>query len=280
MMNPKGRVAPYLKRLARDLLPPMFTRGLKPLMIDHAGDDPLRIIKRTHNHTLLAGGIRIHHRDSLADTGVVDQIFFARDYDLARFKRYGEVLAAYEANLQPLILDCGANLGASALWFAETFPRATVVAVEPERENYALLTSNCDGRKIVPILGAVAATSGTMKLFDPGEGEWAFRVGGVETGQPMYEVEAFSIAALLNNQSGQPFILKIDIEGAEAGLFAEATEVFDRFPVIIIELHDWMLPGTANSSSFLKWHSARNRDFILHGENVISFSNSLLSPAP
>jgi hypothetical protein len=42
---------------------------------------------------------------------------------------------------------------------------------------------------------------------------------------------------------------------------------------MIVELHDWMLPRTANSANFLKAVAARNRDFVFRGENVFSIRN-------
>ncbi len=73
-----------------------------------------------------------------------------------------------------------------------------------------------------------------------------------------------------------PFILKIDIEGGEADLFDDEPEVFARFPVLIIELHDWMLPRGGTSRPFLRWHAAQDRDFVHIGENVFSLCNTLL----
>lgn len=46
-------------------------------------------------------------------------------------------------------------------------------------------------------------------------------------------------------------------------------------PLMIVELHDWMLPRTANSANFLKAVAARNRDFVFRGENVFSIRNPL-----
>jgi hypothetical protein len=70
----------------------------------------------------------------------------------------------------------------------------------------------------------------------------------------------------------EPFLIKIDIEGFESDLFSANTEWVDCFPVIIIELHDWMLPGDCNSRNFLQAIAGRSRDFILRGENVVSVS--------
>ena len=91
------------------------------------------------------------------------------------------------------------------------------------------------------------------------------------TGRPGADYD--TIAELLEATSSVPFLLKIDIEGAEADVFSQNTDCFDRFPLIIIELHDWMLPGQANSQAFLRWHAGLDRDFVLAGENVFSVRN-------
>jgi hypothetical protein len=74
-------------------------------------------------------------------------------------------------------------------------------------------------------------------------------------------------------RSCTPFVVKIDIEGCEDDVFADNLEWIDRFPVIMIELHDWLFPGEARSRAFLDAVSARNRDFLICGETVISIAN-------
>ena len=73
-----------------------------------------------------------------------------------------------------------------------------------------------------------------------------------------------------------PFIIKIDIEGFEEDLFSKNLEWVDLFPLLIIELHDWMLPKSSNSKNFLQAISKLNRDFVYIGENIFSISNTLL----
>ena len=46
----------------------------------------------------------------------------------------------------------------------------------------------------------------------------------------------------------------------------------NRTPIIIIELHDWMLPGEGTSLPFLKQVAQLDREFIYIGENVFSIS--------
>ena len=73
-----------------------------------------------------------------------------------------------------------------------------------------------------------------------------------------------------------PFILKLDIEGSESGLFDGATNIAGLFPVIIIEPHDWMLPHAGTSQSFLRFHIDRRRDLMSRGENIFSIDYEIL----
>lgn len=263
-----------IKSVVRELMPPVLYRALRSAWSKaELAHDFLDVDGTNGNITTLQSGAEVHHRGTVADLGVIEQIFRNKDYDLRRFKRSVEIQRFYEATNAPWILDCGANIGASAIWFSSTYPKATVTAIEPERENFRLLKENSRDLKVLPINAAVAAKSGKLQLFDPGDGEWAFSTIAGSEGKMLYEVEALSIDELLLGQNGTPFILKIDIEGAEQELFMANGDAFDRFPLLIIELHDWMLPRRASSRPFLQWHSGCDRDFVFHGENVFSFSN-------
>jgi FkbM family methyltransferase len=268
----------FIKSAAREWLPPVAWRALrKAARGDLAVRDPMGIRAHDERSTTLNDGQVVHHRGSLADRGVVEQIFLARDYDVAPFRRHDEIVDFHARCAAPLVVDCGANIGASALWFARTYPKATVCAIEPEGSNFAFLQRNCAGLRVLPVQGAIAATPGTLQLHDPGEGEWGFRTGTEQAGPVLCEVRAYTLAELVALAGDcTPFILKIDIEGAEADLFRTGAALIDRFPLLVIELHDWMLPHSASSRPFLQWHAERDRDFVFRGENVFSFSNTLL----
>jgi hypothetical protein len=74
-------------------------------------------------------------------------------------------------------------------------------------------------------------------------------------------------------EKAAPFILKIDIEGHEDQLFHSKTDWLRLFKVVVIELHDWMLPGTANSRNFLKQITKYDFDMVFVGENVFCVNN-------
>jgi len=213
------------------------------------------------------------HRDTVADRGVVDQIFINKDYSLDRLRRGVELENTYKSILEsgktPLIIDAGANIGASALWFASKFPGANIVCFEPEPENFSLLEKNSSGLTVELHLAAVGARDGMVNLFDPGEGEWGYRTEAAEAGS----VNMLSMDRIVSEKISQgliPFIAKIDIEGGEDNLFSENTSWVNEFPLIIIELHDWMLPKQRSSANFLRVISALNRDFVYIGENIFS----------
>jgi FkbM family methyltransferase len=226
-----------------------------------------------------AGKRPFSHRGTPADLGVVQQMFVAQDYALARLRRGAEMQAIYEALAtgagRPLILDAGANIGASVVYFGGAFPRAHILALEPARENFALLQANTTGIDLDARCAAIGASAGELALVDPGLGEWGYRTVDAPGGVRVPVLAAAQLVAEKRAAGFEPFIAKIDIEGGEAELFSRDTDWVDEFPLLIIELHDWLLPGSANSSNFLKCVAARNRDFVYSGENIFSIANDL-----
>ena len=69
--------------------------------------------------------------------------------------------------------------------------------------------------------------------------------------------------------------MKVDIEGAEKDLFRSNTEWVAVTPIIIVELHDWLLPKGGTSRPFLQCVSKLDRDFVYLGEDVYSIANDL-----
>ena len=120
----------------------------------------------------------------------------------------------------------------------------------------------------------MASEQGKLWLADPGIGELGFRVGK-SVGK--FQVKAITIADILGKFTRYaPLICKIDIEGGESDLFRTNDAWVDQFPLIVIELHDWLLPGTSNSKTFLSAISKRNFDVVYRGENMFCFNNELL----
>ena len=216
------------------------------------------------------GSRAFRYRATRADRGVVAQIFESQDYSLGRLQRGADLVALYERIGRPLILDLGANIGAAAVYFGMHFPRAHIVALEPQADNFALLKENVAGLDVDARLAAIGSRDGEAALVDPGEGEWGYRTSA---GRGVRMESAARLVAEKMAAGYAPYIAKIDIEGAEAELFAGDTAWAERFPLVIIELHDWLLPRAGTSRAFLSWAAAQPRDFVPIGENVFSIAH-------
>ena len=220
--------------------------------------------------------IRVNIRDRV-DYSVVRQIFVKEDYGLEKLRRANELGETYRAIIGagriPLIVDCGANSGMAVRYFTETYEDAFVVAIEPDASNLNAARSNNISKKVSYRLAGIGSSDSRATIRDPGEGNWAYQVEENQDGETVI-VSMDSLLGDYDQSTYVPFIVKIDIGGFEANLFEKNTEWVDRFPVLIIELHGWMLPGQANSRNFLRQVSSRDRDFVFFGENVFSISNA------
>ena len=231
--------------------------------------------------------IPFHFRqESVGDNGVITQIFKQNDYGIEQWVQGRCLISHYQeivvGGKRPLIIDAGANIGASPLWFSLAYPEAFIFAIEPEINNFQLLELNTAS---VPhkmnFLGAIASDVGLAAVHDPGFSDWAFRIEKIaaDCAAPGSTVKTISPRAILScttKENLAPFILKVDIEGAEADLFSEPTDWLDQFPLVAIELHDWMFPFSGSSRSFLKAMASHDFDFVHRGENIFCFNRGLL----
>lgn len=220
-------------------------------------------------------------RPGTSDEGVVNQIFIQEDYSLVRLKRFDDLAKFAERQIRceqaPLIVDAGANIGASSVYFALKYPLAKIVAIEPSLENFFLLSTNSKGLQIEPSLGGIASKPGSLNVIDVGSGFWGLRTEAAVTGEFGNHVPAITIDSIYQeHKKGYfPFIVKIDIEGGEKELFSQNLDWVSKTPCIIIELHDWLLPEGGTSQPFLQCISKLDRDFIHIGENIFSIANNL-----
>ena len=227
--------------------------------------------------SLRLGGRRVWLRRTASDTSIFFQVFVKREYDTSEWPQHAQLSARYDALVAagriPVIIDAGANIGMSALWFNARYPKAQIYAVEPDSANLAVLTRNIAGNPaITSVHGAVWDRPARLTIANPGAGAGAFRV--VEGDGTL---RAFSIPELVDMQAGGTvLIVKIDIEGGESALFRSNTEWLRDAGMVTIELHDWLYPGGGTSRAFLQSLASENIDFLIRGENVFCFNSSIL----
>ena len=207
------------------------------------------------------------------------QIFINEDYNLKKFKRFDEINNYQESlvkkNLKPLIIDCGGHIGLASKYFSIIYPHSKIILIEPEIENFNnAIKNNLNNANIEFLNMAIGSENTKFEVFDPGIGSWGYRTIKNNNG----DLNIISVNQILKEYKKEneiPFIIKIDIEGFENELFSKNIEWIDIFPIIIIELHDWMLPKTSNSMNFLSSISKKERDFLYAGENIFSIKNEL-----
>ena len=223
---------------------------------------------------------QLHYRKDSSDEAVIAAILGRQQYDLGHIVRVAELMdyakRAEASGRKPLIVDAGANIGAASIFFAAKMPGARIVAIEPDQENFQLLCRNVEGLGVETINAAVSSTAGRARVVDPGRGPWAYRTQPVaDDDTATGAVPRITINDIFqaHTVATYPFIVKIDIEGAEADLFSGNTEWVARSPLIIVELHDWLLPKAKTSRPFLQCISRLDRDFIYRGEDVYSIAN-------
>lgn len=220
---------------------------------------------------------RFECRPNNVDSITFHQVFCDQEYNVRYLPHGPAILRAFrDLGDFPLIIDCGANIGASAVFFSESFPNAKIVAIEPDSGNFAQMRQNlADFPNVECLHAAISCDDGWMKIANPEGDPNSFRAE--ESENELGSVRAYSIPSLLDRVDAHPFLLKVDIEGGEDSLFSKHWEILDRFPVVAVEIHDWLYRHQATSRNFLKWHVQGNRDLVSRGEMLYSISNDLIA---
>jgi FkbM family methyltransferase len=233
-------------------------------------------------------------RPGVSDWIVLERIFMDQEYHPVSAPHEAAIRAVYETLVAqrkiPLIIDCGANIGMSAIWFAREFPRATVLAIEPEPGNFAILRDNAARFPgIVPIQAAISDRVGRVTLTTSDQVPWAWRTRETAAAADAAmnapeavagEVETVTIPDLIARQQDQGLlIVKVDIEGAETSLLRSNTGWLAETPLVIFEMHDWMSAWCGSGHAFFSKLTLQCRDYLIRGENIFAYSHAALRTA-
>jgi FkbM family methyltransferase len=174
----------------------------------------------------------IYFRHGTSDAQVVRQIFMKEEY----------ACVSREADVR-FIVDCGANIGLSAFYLLSRYPRATLVAIEPDPGNVAMVRRNLAafGSRAHVLQAGVWSRECGLKiergLFGDGA-EWSFQVRPCRGGETP-DVEAVGIAGVMErHRLDRIDLLKIDIERSEIEVFGHGCDDWlSRTRNLAIELH-------------------------------------------
>lgn len=139
----------------------------------------------------------------------------------------------------PYILDCGSNIGLSVIYFKKLYPKARVVAFEPDNQICGFLKNNINQfgfsdvvvenkaiwkEKTTLEFSATGALGG--RLNDPKE--------SATTGKHVIKVQTVRLADYLNEQVD---FLKIDIEGPEVEVLQDCAHFLTNVKNLFVEYH-------------------------------------------
>lgn len=202
----------------------------------------------------------INLRVNTADLSTFREIFLREEYAIQ-----------LPSSIQPrVIIDAGANIGFTTLFFARQYPQATIFSLEPDLGNFEYLKKNTTGyHSITPLQLALWDKNGTIEITDKGYGVRGFMVEESNPLQSNTSVPSATLATFIQDHKIASIdIVKIDIEGSEKEVFSKDTEKW--LPItqcLIIELHDRMKAGC--SQAVFKVMSQYNFEFSIKGENLV-----------
>jgi FkbM family methyltransferase len=139
----------------------------------------------------------------------------------------------------PLILDCGANIGVTVLHYKRLYPKARVVAFEPDKGICGVLRKNVleNGADNVEVVEAAIWTAAGEHTF-LSEGADGSRL--VERGEALYESNEYAVKTVRFAdylEVGTVDFVKLDIEGAESAVLADCANRLGNIEQMVMEFH-------------------------------------------
>lgn len=134
----------------------------------------------------------------------------------------------------PLIIDCGVNIGLSLISFKKMYPEAKIIGFEPDPVIFKIAKKNISNARLFDvnlIEKAVWSEERVLSFFQEGS------AGGRLTSslaKETIDVKTFNLKTILNQEID---FLKIDIEGAEYHLIKDISANLNFVNNIFIEYH-------------------------------------------
>ncbi|MEN9521618.1 MAG: hypothetical protein RLZZ381_4206 [Cyanobacteriota bacterium] len=138
----------------------------------------------------------------------------------------------------PKILDLGANIGLSIIFFQELYPNAEIIALEADPQIFRYLQSNINSQdypNVTLIDKAVWYENSWLNFASEGADSGQIDCASSNHNYKTVQVEAVDIAELLSNQAFD--FIKMDIEGAEESVLPRCQGLLDSVNHLFIEYH-------------------------------------------
>lgn len=223
-----------------DLIKKAFTLGLNPkIEFDEKGSR----LKITFEGGYLQNA-QVNLRSEGSDLQTFSQILLEQEYQ-PLIKLVGQRMPLEKIEY---IVDAGANIGLTTVYLKRFFSQAKVVAIEPDNENFSMLSRNVESNKLnnVHLLEAgLWDKESSLEISRNFRDSLDWSVTLEEKHESKNQPDAIQGLPLssVKQKFGFPRIdiLKIDIEGSERFLFADeatALRTLDGVRYLALEIHD------------------------------------------
>ena len=149
-----------------------------------------------------------------------------------------EVYKCNFKNTQPYIVDCGANIGLSLIYFKQKYPQAKVLAFEPDEKQFGCLLKNIEsfGLKNIEAVNKGVWKENTHLHFYP-DGY----LGGTVTprNSTTDSLVSYPFSRLKDYMDAHIDLLKIDIEGAEYEVMEDIKDRLENVENLFLEYHGY-----------------------------------------
>ncbi len=163
------------------------------------------------------------------------------------------------------IIDAGANIGLSSVFFANMWPSATILAIEPDEANYEMLELNTKHYpNITCIKCAMWYRRANLNISNPNADFFSYQVH--ESSDSESGIQGYSVPEILDIMGCRHVdFLKLDIEGAEHHLFSNRHEWLNQVGAVALELHERYSPGVTECilNAFASWRMEYSGEYIL-----------------
>ena len=187
----------------------------------------LEEIERYKDGVTIFQGKTINYIDYASYQSTLEELFNQKIYS---FKTINET---------PLIIDCGANIGLSILFFKELYKDSKIIAFEADPKVFKCLCDNLSsfGFKDVELINKALWDTETDLTFYS-EGADGGRVDEKTFGNgEMIKVKTTCLSSYMNQKID---FLKIDIEGAEYRVLKESEPYLESVENIFVEYHSFV----------------------------------------
>lgn len=225
-----------MRRIIKKILPPVFVDIYKGIFgktatkkVNITEIDRIKTLPRYQEGktTLVNSIIPLRFTDSASLLFMYNELFIKEIY---KFRSRTNT---------PFIIDAGANIGLSIIYFKQLYPSSRIVGFEPDEKIFEVLSDN------INVFGLENVQLEKKALWN--QNTWLeFRSEGADGGRVRIDadhdrivrVPAVSLRSYIENTDVD--FLKIDIEGSETLVLKDCEDLLSNINCIFIEYHSFI----------------------------------------